>query len=231
MASKRNSAIEQSSSTEEEPPSLYGQSEGPTFGPSRACMPDGEPRSALLRSYFPRGELEAALAAAPEKVDYDYWESPYDMNDDEEEELYWANTRLALPGEPVIRRPPNVNEKTVADKLFVQKAKTIAVINDGPANAALVAELPAEKLVKKGAADLVIYFANSQMELEKQLPKVKERLEPKGALWVAYVKGTSKLRSDLHRDTIREYGDSIGLTSVAMIAIDDDWSALRLKNT
>jgi hypothetical protein len=60
---------------------------------------------------------------------------------------------------------------------------------------------------------------------------VKERLEPKGALWVAYVKGTSKLRSDLHRDTIREYGDSIGLTSVAMIAIDDDWSALRLKNT
>lgn len=194
-------------------------------------MPDGAARSALLRSYFSRGELEAAVAAAPEKVDYDYWESPYDMNDDEEEALYWANTRLALPGEPVIRRPPGVSEKTVADKLFVQKAKTIAVINDGPANAALVATLPAEKLLKKGAADLVIYFANSQMELQKQLPKVKERLEPKGALWVAYVKGTSRLHTGLHRDTIREYGESIGLTSVAMISIDEDWSALRLKHT
>jgi len=89
----------------------------------------------------------------------------------------------------------------------------------------------AEKLVKKGMADLVIYFANSQMELQKQLPKVKERLEPKGALWVAYVKGTSRLHTGLHRDTIREYGESIGLTSVAMIAIDEDWSALRLKST
>jgi hypothetical protein len=48
---------------------------------------------------------------------------------------------------------------------------------------------------------------------------------------VAYVKGSSKLRSDLHRDTIREYGESIGLTSVAMISIDEDWSALRLKIT
>lgn len=188
-------------------------------------------RAALARSYFSEAEIEAAIAAAPEDLKYDYWETPYDPNDEEEVALYLKNAQLSLPGEPLYRKYPGMPVKTVADKLFVQKAKTVAVINDGPANAALVAELPAEKLVMKGPADLVIYFANSQMELQKQLPKVKERLEPKGALWVAYVKGTSKLHTGLHRDTIREYGESIGLTSVAMISIDEDWSALRLKNT
>jgi hypothetical protein len=51
-----------------------------------------------------------------------------------------------------------------------------------------------------------------------------------GVLWIAYAKGTSKKASDINRDTIREYAASIGLDTVAQIAIDGDWSALRLKS-
>ncbi|UGQ45557.1 DUF3052 family protein [Massilia endophytica] len=122
-----------------------------------------------------------------------------------------------------------MSEKTVADKLFAAKAKAIAVINAGAANAGLVAQLPQEKLAAKGAADLILLFADSEAELERELPKAKTRLEPKGALWVCYVKGTSKLHTGLHRDRINAYAESIGLTAVAMISIDQDWSALRLK--
>jgi hypothetical protein len=48
-------------------------------------------------------------------------------------------------------------------------------------------------------------------------------------LWVTYHKGTSKVKTDINRDTINAYAHSIGWEGVAMISIDDDWSAMRLK--
>jgi hypothetical protein len=53
---------------------------------------------------------------------------------------------------------------------------------------------------------------------------------PKTAiLWVAYPKLTSKLAADLSRDVIHKLAPKHGLDTVSQIAIDDDWSALRLK--
>ena len=46
---------------------------------------------------------------------------------------------------------------------------------------------------------------------------------------VTYYKGTSRVKTDINRDTISAYTHSVGLEGVAMISIDDDWSALRLK--
>jgi hypothetical protein len=51
----------------------------------------------------------------------------------------------------------------------------------------------------------------------------------KGLLWVTYHKGTSKQKSDINRDSIAAYALTIGLQAVAMIPVDDDLSALRLK--
>ena len=48
-------------------------------------------------------------------------------------------------------------------------------------------------------------------------------------LWVAYPKLASKLASDLSRDIIHALAPRHGLDTVSQIAIDDDWSALRLK--
>ncbi len=81
----------------------------------------------------------------------------------------------------------------------------------------------------KSTADLIQLFVTSRSELEKNLGKLKILLAPSGALWVTYPKGTSKAKSDINRDSIREYAQSIGLEAVAMISVDDTWSALRLK--
>jgi hypothetical protein len=48
-------------------------------------------------------------------------------------------------------------------------------------------------------------------------------------LWVTYPKGTSKAKVDVNRDSLREYDLTIGLQAVSLLAIDDVWSALRLK--
>jgi hypothetical protein len=72
-------------------------------------------------------------------------------------------------------------------------------------------------------------FVANRAELESQLPRLAELLSPKGMLWVTYHKGTSKLETDINRDTINSYAQSMGLQGAAMISIDDDWAALRLK--
>ena len=48
-------------------------------------------------------------------------------------------------------------------------------------------------------------------------------------LWVAYPKLSSKLAADLSRDMIHALALKHSLDTVSQIAIDEDWSALRLK--
>ena len=72
-------------------------------------------------------------------------------------------------------------------------------------------------------------FVTARKELEAQLGSLKSALQPKGLLWVTYPKGTSKVKADINRDTIAEYAKTVGLQAVAMVSVDDTWSALRLK--
>jgi hypothetical protein len=122
-----------------------------------------------------------------------------------------------------------MSEKTVADKMFLKNVKSIAVLN-GEAHPAMVAQLPAE-LIDNGTdpADVVVMFALNQKELDQYLPLAKERLGDKGSLWIAYLKQTASKATDINRDTINEHTQAHGITAVAIISVDGDWSALRLK--
>lgn len=77
--------------------------------------------------------------------------------------------------------------------------------------------------------DQIQVLVTSRKELEQQLEKLKRNLKPKGLLWVTYPKGGAKIKADINRDTIREYARTVGLEAVAMVSVDDTWSALRLK--
>ena len=122
-----------------------------------------------------------------------------------------------------------MSEKTVADKMFLKTAKSIQVIN-GQVHPSVVAQLPAE-LIKEGDGpfDVILLFALNRKELEQHLPAAKERLGEKGSLWIAYLKQTASKATDINRDSINAYAKENGITGVAMISIDLDWSALRLK--
>jgi hypothetical protein len=77
--------------------------------------------------------------------------------------------------------------------------------------------------------DVVLLFAMNRKELEQYFPVAKERLGDKGSLWVAYLKQTASKATDINRDSINAYAKENGITGVAMISIDGDWSALRMK--
>lgn len=121
------------------------------------------------------------------------------------------------------------SEKTIADKMFLQNAKSMAVLN-GAAHPGMVAQLPAQLIDGgDGPVDVVLMFALNQKELEQYLPQARQRLGDKGSLWIAYLKQTASKATDINRDTIDAHAKDNGITAVAIISIDGDWSALRLK--
>lgn len=124
-----------------------------------------------------------------------------------------------------------MNEKTAADKMFLKNAKSMAVLN-AAAHPGIVSQLPAALTdidTGSGPADVVLMFALNQKELEHYLPLAQERLGEKGSLWIGYLKQTASKATDINRDTINAHAKKCGITAVAIISLDGDWSALRLK--
>jgi len=125
-----------------------------------------------------------------------------------------------------------MSEKTVAQKLGLKASQKLLVKQPPEQVAALIGALPSgAELITTATKScaLILMFAGDKAALAKGLPACKRQLEPGGALWVAYLKGTSGKKTDINRDSIREFIATIGLDTVSQIALDRDWSALRLK--
>jgi hypothetical protein len=123
-------------------------------------------------------------------------------------------------------------DKTVAEKLLFKSGKKLLIVSPPEGIDALLGPLPAgiEMLSEAGVpADIILVFVKDRREMEAQLPRLKAALHPKGALWVAYYKGSARVATDIHRDSLNAYAGTLGMTGVAIISIDQDWSALRLK--
>ena len=124
-----------------------------------------------------------------------------------------------------------MSEKPLAQKLAIKPGQRVRLVRAPHDYEARLGALPADaKLVHgEGTADVIQVFVQNRAELERELPRLKERLAPNGMIWVTYHKGTSKVPTDINRDDIRLYAEAIGLQAVSQVAVDADWSAVRLK--
>ena len=123
-----------------------------------------------------------------------------------------------------------MSEKPIVQKLMIKEGRKVLLVNEPKGyrdSIGLSKNADVAKTLQN--ADIIQIFVNSRKELEEQLPRLKKYLNQNGMLWVTYKKRISKIKSDINRDSIYEYALSIGLQGVAMIAIDETWSALRLK--
>lgn len=76
----------------------------------------------------------------------------------------------------------------------------------------------------------VLTFVKNCAELDRAAAAAVARVEDDGLLWFAYPKKSSKrYRSDIGRDDSWRLLGALGFEGVRMIAIDEDWSALRLR--
>ncbi|GAB3933112.1 hypothetical protein [Larkinella terrae] len=78
------------------------------------------------------------------------------------------------------------------------------------------------------SANTLVFVTNNQEYLDFLNHHLKT-VEPDSVLWFAYPKGTSKVKTDINRDSLRLTGETFGITTVTAISIDDTWSALRFR--
>lgn len=130
-----------------------------------------------------------------------------------------------------------MSERSIAQKMQIKPGRSVRLVN-APQNAtALLSGRPEDiRLLDEPApgetvlpADILILFAHHRTDLETLLPDLRTAITPGGIIWVAYHKGTSLVKTDINRDSIWRYAQTIGMNAVSQVSIDDDWSALRLK--
>ena len=120
-----------------------------------------------------------------------------------------------------------MSQKPIAQKLLVKKGYKVLIVNSPTDYLRKLAGTEATILTDPSGQsfDLVQLFVSTKKDLEHQLPKVKPLIKEKGLIWVTYPKG----KAEINRDSIREYASTIRLQTVSLVAVDETWSALRLK--
>jgi hypothetical protein len=123
--------------------------------------------------------------------------------------------------------PPAPSTKPVAERLQVKAGRSLAVIGAAARDDQAIGAL--DQRSDAGQADVVLIFVHGRTELDAHFAATLPTLKPSAIIWIAYPKLTSPMAGDLHRDVIHNLVPNHNLDVVSAIAVDADWSALRLK--
>ena len=74
-----------------------------------------------------------------------------------------------------------------------------------------------------------LLFIRDREEAEACFKPIAETVEHDSLLWVAYPKGSSKIKTDINRDSLWKLVEPQGYRPVAMVSIDSTWSGMRLR--
>lgn len=83
------------------------------------------------------------------------------------------------------------------------------------------------KPVTRGTLDFAMLFVRTASDLKKGFPRLRDRLESNGKLWVAWPKRASGVETDLSEAVVRSFGLEAGLVDVKICAVDHTWSGLK----
>jgi hypothetical protein len=76
--------------------------------------------------------------------------------------------------------------------------------------------------------DVIVWFVTERRALAGEIQGIAARLQPAGALWIAWPKKTSGVKTDVSENLLREVALPMGLVDNKVCAIDATWSGLRL---
>lgn len=127
--------------------------------------------------------------------------------------------------------------KKLLEKLNYKGNNRIAVLNseDGfIASLSLeISELVIDKIIDpRFPYDFIMIFVRNLAEVESFTSIALHNLLCDGVLWYCYPKRTSKkYRSDIDRDHGWKTLNDVGFHGIRLVSVDNDWSALRFRNT
>jgi hypothetical protein len=114
-------------------------------------------------------------------------------------------------------------------KLGIQDGSVVALLG-APANfAATLGDLPFGVQIHRDAsvtADVVLLFANWQVDLMDRFPAAINSLSRGGRLWILWPKKAARITTDVGEQDVRAYGLAHGFVDYKISAIDATWSGL-----
>lgn len=123
---------------------------------------------------------------------------------------------------------------TVFAKLNLKDHPQIVVLNAPESFEAELAALQDVKVVRdlKKASEVTfsLAFVTTHQDIDTIAPAIARKTQGDAVVWFAYPKGTSKkYKSEVNRDKSWHVLGEAGFEPVRMVAIDEDWSALRFR--
>jgi hypothetical protein len=115
-------------------------------------------------------------------------------------------------------------------KLGIKPDARVALIRAPDEFGVTLGELPPGVVVRsraRGPLDVVVAFFLERRELVRRMTALRDALDPRGGLWIAWPKRSSGVASDLDENVVREVGLDAGLVDNKVCAIDETWSGLR----
>jgi hypothetical protein len=122
----------------------------------------------------------------------------------------------------------------VFKKLNLKDQKQIVILNSPTSFEGEIASLEDVAVVRdlKKAANVTfsLAFVTKQDEVDALAPAIGEKAEGDAVVWFAYPKGSSKrYKSQIDRDGGWKLLGREGFEPVRMVAIDEDWTAVRFR--
>jgi hypothetical protein len=125
-----------------------------------------------------------------------------------------------------------MGDSALAKKVGIKPGYRILILGAPPGFVEALAPLPENVTVSEqpgGLFDLVLAFFYNRADVEQQGAQALGAVKEGGLLWLCYPKQTSRLKSDLHRDTGWEAIHEADWQGVSLISIDGTWSAMRFR--
>jgi hypothetical protein len=123
-------------------------------------------------------------------------------------------------------------ESKLAKKMKLKEGQTAAVLNAPEGYLQEMGLLFDGVKVSTKAdtpVDWIQIFVHNQAELEKVLPQALKLFKPDSVFWIAYPKKTSKIQTDLTRDTGWAFLQDKNLRWLTLVSINETWSAFAMR--
>ena len=122
------------------------------------------------------------------------------------------------------------SKRSLADKIGIKPGTRILILDAPRDYRESLGPLPRntyEVAAFERDLDLIHFFTKSKSDLVALFKELKKALSVNGMLWISWPKGSSKVKTDLNENIIRDIGLKYGLVDVKVCAVDETWSGLK----
>lgn len=125
---------------------------------------------------------------------------------------------------------------TTFQKLNLKDQKQILVLNAPKSFESELDALSGVEIMRNledvSEIDFALVFVTQKAEIDELSPRLVAKARGDVIIWFVYPKGTSKkYKADFNRDNGWDVIGAVGYQPVRMVAIDEDWSALRYRRS